>query len=157
KVPPGHLMVVIAKNGDDLKPGQVLADEGQKGIQREVLGEGWHYVTPVIYTTEIHKNTVIPAGKVGIVTALSGGPPRNGSVLAEQDDEQGIRRQVLPPGAYRLNPYGFKVEEVPMTEIKPGHVGVMRRLLGTSKEPKGILKDVLHPGIYYINTKEYQV
>ena len=54
----------------------------------------------------------------------------DGRVLAEQDDEQGIRRQVLLPGTYRLNPYGYRVEKVPMTEIKPGYVGVKRRLLG---------------------------
>src|SRR5947208_2120698 len=83
-------------------------------------------------------------------------PPRAGRVLAEQDDEQGIRRQVLPPGAYRLNPYGFSVELVDATEIKPGYVGVLRRRLGRESrgrfadqpEEKGILRQVLQPGLY---------
>ncbi len=164
-VPPGSMLVIVAKNGQPLRQGQVVADPGQKGIQREVLGEGWHYVTPIIYTTELQPNTVVPAGKVGVVTALGGVPPRDGRILAEQDDEQGIRRQVLPPGSYRLNPYGYKVELVPATEITAGHVGVVRRRLGkdaagrfaAANDEKGILPDVLQPGLYYLNTKEYEV
>src|SRR5262249_40940056 len=102
-VPPGQHLVIISKNGDSLDPGEVLAKKGQKGIQAEVLGEGWHFVWPIIYSTELEPNTVIPAGKVGIVTAQGGRPPRDGRVLAEQNDEQGIRRQVLLPGTYRIN------------------------------------------------------
>jgi len=30
----------------------------------------------------------VPAGQIGIVTALGGVKPRNGRVLAEEDDEQ---------------------------------------------------------------------
>src|SRR5947209_8279064 len=71
-VPPGHHLVVISKNGDPLTEGEVLADRGQKGIQREVLGEGYHFVWPIIYSTELKTNTVVPPGNVGIVTALGG-------------------------------------------------------------------------------------
>jgi hypothetical protein len=164
-VPPGRMLVIVSKNGEPLREGQVVADAGQKGIQRAVLGEGWHYVTPIIYTTEVHDNTVIPAGKVGVVTALGGVPPGDGRILAEKDDEQGIQRAVLPPGSYRLNPYGYKVEVVPATEITAGHVGVVRRRLGkdaagrfaAGPDEKGILPDVLQPGIYYLNTKEFEV
>lgn len=165
-VPPGHMLVVISKAGDPLPEGEVLAERGQKGVQREVLGEGWHWVTPVLYTTELHPNVVIPPGKVGIVTALGGKRLPEGRVLAEKDaGEQGIWRQVLPPGAYRLNPYGYKVEQADVTEVRPGFVGVMRRLLGkdgpsrfaTNDREKGILRAVLQPGIYYVNPKEYEV
>src|SRR5262249_35816601 len=163
--PPGKMLVVISKNGETLPDGEVLAGPGQKGIQREVRGEGYHLVWPIIYTTELHDNTVIEPGKVGIVTALGGRPPRNGTVIAEQDDEHGIRKHVLPPGSYRLNPYGYKVEQVDVVRINPGFVGVKRRLLGqngptkfaTDATMKGILKDeIMQPGIYYVNTREYQ-
>ena len=164
-VPPGKMLIIIAKTGADLPPDQVVADKGQKGIQRDVLGEGWHYVTPIYYTTELKDVKIIKPGEVGIVTALGGVPPRDGRMLAEQDDEQGIRRQVLTPGAYRMNPYAYTIEPVPAKEIKPGWVGVMRRKLGKGSadrfaekaEDKGILRDVLHPGIYYLNTEEYEV
>jgi hypothetical protein len=167
-VPPGSHLVVVSKNGEPLDPtkGEVLADEGQKGIQKVVRGEGYHFVWPIVYSTEVRENTVVKPGEIGIVTALGGVPPRDGRVLAEQDDEQGIRRQVLLPGTYRLNAYGYRVEKVPMTEIKPGYVGVKRRLLGldgpsqfaTKSTEKGIVKDdLLQPGLYPINVKEYEV
>ena len=73
-VPPGKHLVIIAKNGKPLPPGQVLAEKGQKGIQREVLGEGWHFVMPIIYTTELEDNTIVKPGQVGIVTARGGKP-----------------------------------------------------------------------------------
>jgi SPFH domain/Band 7 family protein len=164
-VPPGKHLVLIAKNGDPLDAGEVLAKEGQKGIRREVLGEGFHFVMPIAYTCEIEDNTVIPPGRVGIMTAKGGRRPADGRVLAEEG-EQGIRRQVLPPGAYRINTHGFDIEEVPATEIKSGFVGVVRRLLGSEgkglfaeegTEQKGYLRKVLQPGIYYVNTKEFEV
>ncbi len=164
-VGPGKHLVVIAKNGNPLDPGEVLAKEGQKGIQKEVMGEGFHFVMPIVYTTEVEDNTVIPPGKIGIVTALGGKPPADGRVLAEEG-EQGIQRHVLPPGAYRINKHGYNIEEVPATEIKSGFVGVVRRLLGTEGKglfaeegtaQKGFLHKVLQPGIYYVNIKEFEV
>jgi uncharacterized membrane protein YqiK len=168
-VPPGKMLIIIAKTGDDLPRDQVVAEKGQKGIQKEVLGEGWHFVMPIYYTTtgKLEDIQIVPPNKVGIVTALGGRPPRDGRVLAEQPDEKGIRRQVLTPGAYRMNPHAYQIDLVPVTEIKPGFVGVQRRRLGVPSagrfadkdkaEEKGILRDVLHPGIYYINTEEYEV
>ena len=169
-VRPGSHLVITAKDGAPLTAGQVLAEAGQKGIQREVLGEGWHFVLPIVYATEKELNTDIPPGKVGIVTALGGKALPPGRVLAERadgskDEEQGIQRQVLPPGSYRINLRGYKVELVDATEIKPGFVGVRRRLLGDdgksrfAEKPneKGILHEVLQPGLYYINTKEFEV
>jgi hypothetical protein len=163
-VRPGQHLVITAKDGDPLPSGQVLAETGQKGIQREVLGEGWHFVLPVIYTTELEKNTDIPPGKVGIVTAKGGRPLPPGRLLAEEG-EQGIQRRVLPPGTYRLNLYGYDIEQVEAIRIEPGFVGVMRRQLGLdgqsrfAEQPdqKGILRQVLQPGLYYTNTKEFEI
>ncbi len=164
-VPPGKMLVIVSKNGAELTDGRVLAREGEKGIQEKVLGEGWHYITPITYTTELKPNIVIRPGHVGIVTAQGGNPPADGRVLAEDDTEKGIRRKVLLPGSYRLNPYGYQVEEVEAIRIEPGTIGVMRRLLGKdgtdrfahNPEEKGILREVLQPGLYYLNTKEFQV
>src|SRR5262249_18651693 len=164
-VPPGKHLVLVSKNGTPLDSEERVAGPGQKGIQRDVMGEGWHLVMPIMYTTELEDNTIIEPGKVGIVTALGGKPPSGGRVLAEEG-EKGIQRHVLPPGAYRINLHGYQVEQVKATEIKPGYVGVVRRLLGSEgkgqfaregSDEKGILPRVLQPGIYYINTQEYEV
>src|SRR5262245_26644389 len=89
-VPPGHMLIVISKGGDPLPEGEVLAGEGQKGIQRQVRGEGWHFVWPIYYATERKLNLVIKPGEVGIVTALGGKIPTGGSELADGEDERGI-------------------------------------------------------------------
>src|SRR5262249_30933578 len=163
-VRPGFHLVTLAKNGQELAPGQVLAEPGYKGIQREVKGEGWHFVMPIIYQTFVEPNTVIEPGKVGILTTRGGRPLPPGRVLADED-ELGIQRHVLPPGAYRRTRHGIDVEQVEATEIKPGFVGVLRRRLGRDgkdryaedKDEKGILRLVLQPGLYYLNTKEFEV
>lgn len=156
-VPPGHMLVVISKSGAPLESGQVLAGDGQKGVQRKVHGEGWHFVMPIVYTTEPHPNVIIKPGNIGIVTSLGGTTPPDGRVIAEEG-ERGIHREVLLPGSYRLNPYGYKVEEVKMTAIEPGFVGVMRRLLASKDGKEGIVRDrILQPGAYPINTKEFEV
>lgn len=163
-VKPGQHLVIIAKDGEPLPAGQVLAEPGQKGIEREVLGEGWHFVLPIVYETDLEKNTDIPPGKVGIVTAKGGKPLPPGRLLAEEG-EQGIQRRVLPPGTYRINLHGYEIEQADAVRIEPGFVGVVRRQLGrdgkgrfaTAPDEKGILRRVLQPGLYYMNSKEFEV
>jgi hypothetical protein len=170
-VPSGEMLVVVSKFGDPLAEGQILAGPGQKGVREQVLGEGWHFVWPVLFEAELKPNVVVPGRqgadppKVGIVKALGGAPLPAGQFLAERG-QQGIWREVLLPGAYRLNPYGYEVKLADMVEVKAGHVGVLRRKLGAdgptefaAKETeKGIVRDrVLQPGLYPVNTEEYEV
>lgn len=157
-VPPGQHMVVIAKDGTQPPTGHILADPGQKGPLREVKGEGWHFVMPIIYDFKLEPNTVIPAGKVGVVTAQGGDPLDPGQIIA-LEGQQGIQRDVLPPGSYRINLQGFKVDLHPAIEITAGDVGVQRRLQGKEgtgifaekDDERGYLREVLHPGLYYLN------
>ncbi|MBM3956229.1 MAG: hypothetical protein FJ309_16775 [Planctomycetes bacterium] len=170
-VPPGQHLVIIAKDGAPLPAGHVLAKPGEKGPLEEVMGEGWHFVMPIAYERKLEANTTIAAGKVGVLTALGGEPLPAGRVLADKG-EQGIQRRVLPPGSYRINLHGYKVEEKPATEIPVGFVGVQRRLVGRETEDavidadpavagaedrKGFLSTVLQPGLYYINPYENDV
>ena len=164
-VPPGKMLVVISKNGKPLPPGHLLAEPDEKGVQKAVLGEGWHWIMPVLYDVELKDDEVVEPGMVGLVTQLGGDRAPGDAVLVDSDTDQGIRRQVLPPGRYRINPYGYKVESVPAVEVKPGYVGVQQRLLGKDSsgrfaekdDQKGILHTVLQPGAYYINPREYAV
>jgi regulator of protease activity HflC (stomatin/prohibitin superfamily) len=164
-VPPQKMLVLTAKGGKDVPAGQVLVEPGYKGVQRDVLGEGWHFVTPFLYDVELKDDVVIEPGKVGLVTAQGGKEPAPGQILVDEDDYRGVWRRVLPPGVYRMNPYGYKVEAVDVVQIKPGFVGVRRRLLGEdgptrfaeNSAQKGIVRGVLQPGTYYLNPKEYEV
>jgi hypothetical protein len=163
-VKPGQHLVIIAKDGKPLPPGHVLAEPGEKGPLAEVRGEGWHFVMPVAYETRLEDNTLVPPGKVGLVTALGGEPMPAGQFLADEG-QRGIRRRVLPPGTYRLNLHGHKVNLIDAVEIPPGYVGVQQRKLGAegkgqfaeNEGERGYLKEVLQPGIYYINTEEFEV
>ncbi|MEK7269745.1 MAG: SPFH domain-containing protein [Planctomycetota bacterium] len=164
-VEPESMLIVISKNGDPPPPDQILAKAGQKGIQEEVLGEGRHFVWPVLYETEAKPALRIPAGKIGVVTAKVGRPLPPGKILADEG-EKGIRRRVLPPGLHRLNPYGYDVQVAPAMKIGPGYVGIVTSKVGTPPPPgerfakageRGVRADVLPPGIYYINPHELQV
>jgi len=124
--------------------------------------------------------------KVGIVTSLAG-KPWNEEAEVVKEGYQGIQRRVLTPGTYRLNPRAYKVEKVPAVVVPLGCVGVVTSQLGDMPgvesieevsigpdgEPikgrtkvvqklaiegqRGVLKNVLQPGIYYLNPKVYRV
>lgn len=205
-------LVLVRKAGEPMPPGQKIAEPGQKGIQRKALGPGRYFFLPWRWETEKHPLVEISAGdpatwrevwaagepdysipkvegqwpEVGIVTSLAG-------QLWDKDSEvvdegyQGIQRNVLTPGTYRLNPRAYKVEKAPAVVVPLGCVGVVTSQLGEMPgvetieevaigpdgEPvkgrtkvvqrlaeegqRGVLKNVFQPGIYYINPKVYQV
>ncbi len=163
-VGPEKMAIITAKNGDPLEPGQILAREGQKGIWEEPLGEGRHFLNPIFYDRQIVPVTIIPPGKVGIVTSKVGDELPEGEFIAERG-QKGIWRSVLGPGKYRMNPYGYNIEIVDAISIPIGYAGVITSLSGeqapngefAGARQKGVRKDVLQPGLYYVNPKEYKV
>jgi regulator of protease activity HflC (stomatin/prohibitin superfamily) len=110
------------------------------------------------------------APQVGIVTALEGKTPPDGAEVVDEGFK-GIQKQVLTPGTYKINPVKYKVDCVPAIVVPPGSVGVVTRQIGTTtdsgKAPttqgilplvtdphqRGILRDVLQPGVYYLNPR----
>ena len=162
-VQPGEMLVITAKSGKDKPPDQILAKAGEKGILEDVLGEGRHFVWPILYETEKKKVVDIQPGQIGIVVSKVGKPLSPGEILAGEG-QKGIRRKVLPPGRHRLNPYGYDILLVDVTRIDPGFVGFSVALAGQEAKgsfaeagEKGVRKDVLQPGYYYINPKELKV
>jgi hypothetical protein len=163
-VAPDEMAIVTAKTGAPLPPGQLLAEPGQKGIQAAPLAEGRHFRNPILYEWEIVPAVVIPAGKVGILTAKFGAELPDGVFLADEG-QKGIRRGVLGPGKYRLNPYGYTVDIVDAISIPIGYAGVITSLSGTQPPDgafagpgqKGVRSDILQPGLYYVNPKELKV
>ncbi len=178
EVPEGQFAVLVAKMGDDLPDGRILAlDPSEKGIQYAVLPEGRHFRNPLIWDWEIHALTFVPAGNVGVQTRLYGEIPddaamRAGHILVSRGDEtdpskheRGIVREILDPGrAYRINPYAYLVEIEKAQEIHPGYVGVVTRLDGKNatkpndylvkKGEKGVQPEPLQPGTHYLNPRE---
>ncbi len=163
-VEPNQMAVIIAKNGKAMPPGQILAEPGQKGIQRDVLGEGRHFLNPVLFEREIRGVTIIEPGKVGVVTSKVGEDLPNGEFLANPG-QKGIWKTLLGPGKYRVNPYGYQIDVVNAISIPIGYAGVITSLAGEQAPPggfaadgqKGVRQDILQPGLYYVNPKQYKV
>ena len=164
-VPAGMMAVVTAKTGRQPKPGSILVERGEKGIWREVLSEGRYFFDPFLYDVKLAKNIDIPLGKVGVVTSKIGRELPPGEIIAADDSGKGVRRNVLGPGVYRLNPEGFKVEIFDAINIPPGYVGIVTGQTGKEPKPgqfaapgeKGVMRDILQPGLYYINSYAFQI
>ena len=164
-VPAGMMAVVTAKTGRQPAPGTILVNEGEKGIRKEVLSEGRYFFDPVLYDIKLCNNIEIPLGKVGIVTSKVGKELPPGEIIAADDTGKGVRKEVLGPGVYRLNPEGYQVEIMDAINIPPGYVGIVTGQTGKAPQPgkfassgeKGVMQDILQPGLYYINPYAFQI
>lgn len=163
-VGPGQMAIITAKTGAALAPGQILAKPGQKGVLEDVLGEGRYFLNPYLYEWTIADAFTIPPGNIGVVTSKIGEDLPPEEFLAE-DHQKGIRKKVLGPGRYRLNPVAYDVAITDIMSIPVGFAGVVTSLSGenaaegTFAQPgqKGVRQDVLHPGFYYVNPREFEV
>ena len=164
-VPEGQMAIVTAKTGRPLPPGRILAEPGEKGVQRVPLAEGRHFLNPINNDWRIVPTMTIPAGSVGVVTSKTGKELAAGEILAPDDDSKGVWRRVLGPGTYRLNPEGYDIKVVSAINIPIGYVGVVTSLTGTPAPrgkfagpgEKGVFEKILQPGLYYVNPRAYQV
>ena len=107
-IPAGKVGVVLSKVGTELPPGEFLADQGQKGIWRQVLGPGRYRLNPYGYRIELVDAISVPIGYVGVVTALSGKQAPPGEFAGS--GEKGVRRDVMQPGLYYVNPKELRVD-----------------------------------------------
>ncbi|HEY1785067.1 MAG TPA: SPFH domain-containing protein [Pirellulales bacterium] len=167
EVPPGKFLVLIHRWGKNLAENQIIApDDSYKGVMRETLAEGRHFINPIFWSHEVHDMIRVPVGKCLVRTSMDGKPMAAGQVLAEEG-EMGILRDVLTQGSYRINPYAYATELVSAVEIRVDQVGV--RSMKVGKDPsdlpvdptrgayvvpagyRGIQEQTVPPGTYYIN------
>jgi hypothetical protein len=143
----GHLKRIYGFS--DLPGGRIVALEGQKGPQAQILGPGFHMIplVRVLYDFEEYDVVTVPNGYYGQITALDGEAMPQGMFIAPAipDDRvaamlnaetfltegghRGPQETVLKPGSYRLNRYLFDVaitEATKATVIPAGHVGVVK-------------------------------
>jgi len=208
-IPPGQLGIITATDGLPLSSGRLLADHvkdhkhfenaqafisngGQRGPQLDVLLPGTYRLNTELFKLELKTATVVPVGKVGIVTALDGAPLPADEYVAEKIDghmdfqdasqfllaggQRGPQLDLLRPGTYYINPLMFEVTLQDIVEVKRGHVSVLVSNYGKSpleapiqssaelktsvqeqyvvpKGYRGIQKEVLGPGRYYLNLR----
>jgi regulator of protease activity HflC (stomatin/prohibitin superfamily) len=135
--------VLVRKVGKEPAPGQVIVSRGSgvRGILEEVLTPGTYKINTYVYAIELHPAVVIPAGYVGVVTNLFGDRP----AMMFQETEEALREHAPP-------------RESPSGEVggdRPELVSKVRPLAEPAQ--RGTLRDVLQPGLYFINPKLQKV
>jgi uncharacterized membrane protein YqiK len=153
EIGPDELGIIEAVDGEPMPPGRIFAPDraqnahnnfqdpiafikqgGVKGIQLRTLPPGLWPIHPYLFRVSVAKATVIPQGKVGVVTAADGDPLDPGRLLGKaitnhrnfQDAEQfiaaggqkGPQVDILTPGVYRILTQSGSIEGG--TEAKPG-------------------------------------
>ena len=134
-----------------LEPGKIIATDGEKGPQADILPPGWHpWYWPFIYDIEKVQVVEVAQGQIGMLTAADGKPLPPGSTyaptwapgteadmisnakffLTEGGGHKGPQATVLTPGKYRFNPKLFKMEPAPVLTIKKAEVGVVKSNVG---------------------------
>ena len=74
----GHLKRIYA--APDLPPGQIIAADGEKGPQAEIVGPGFHLMplVKILYDIEYANVIEVPEGQYGLLTTTDGLPLRSG-------------------------------------------------------------------------------
>lgn len=117
-----------------------------RGVRATTLPPGTHWLLPVINSVECVSRVHVPAGMLGVVTALEGHHRTGHGLVArhvECDDfqdgarfllgdgerrgEQGLQVKTLSGGqSYYINPRLFRVDMRPRTYVPPGTMGLVQ-------------------------------
>jgi uncharacterized membrane protein YqiK len=156
---------------------------GRKGRQTAVLTSGTYRINTFLFEVVITDMTTVHENMVGIVTTMDGNAIEAGNIAGRAIDghdnfqnadafldaggNRGLQQLVMLAGSYNLNPWFVKMEEVKMTEIPIGYVGVVISYVGdegqdlsgiefkhgniVAKGKKGVWAEPLGPGKYPIN------
>jgi uncharacterized membrane protein YqiK len=160
-----------------------IKNGGRKGRQSGMLYAGTYRINTFLFDILITDMVTISENMVGIATTLDGNPVEEGNIAGKRVDghnnfqdaetflnsggNKGLQPQVILAGSYFLNPWFVQVEQVKMTEIPIGHVGVVISYVGAegkdlsgsefkhgdivSKGEKGVWAEPLGPGKYPVN------
>jgi uncharacterized membrane protein YqiK len=179
-----------------------LLNGGEKGRQLEILTTGTYRINTAVFqvitSVNCEKYGMTPAQmrlhqidseRVGIVTTLDGKPIESGEIAGEpiplhdnyQDAQKfimaggrrGLQEQVMLSGSWNLNPWFVHVEQIAMTTVPIGHVGVVISYVGTShsdvsgdafthgnivrKGDKGVWVEPIYPGKHPLNKQVMEV
>lgn len=161
-----------------------LKNGGRKGRQTAIITAGSYRINTFLFEVQLTDLMEIQENMVGIITTLDGASIEAGQISGKSIDghnnfqdvdaflngrgNKGLQQQVVLAGSYNLNPWFVKVEEIHMTEIPIGYVGVVISYVGedgedisgtefkhgniVSKGYKGVWTEPLGPGKYPVNT-----
>ncbi|HET8677859.1 MAG TPA: SPFH domain-containing protein [Blastocatellia bacterium] len=184
EIGPDEIGIIEAIDGEPMPAGRIFAPDraqnahnnfqdpiafikqgGVKGIQLRTLPPGLWPIHPYLFRVSVSKMTIIPPGRVGIVTAADGGPLDAGRLHGKaidghrnfQDAEQfiasggqkGPQVEILTPGTYRIltdsapieggaerKPGLFFVRLYDATIINENNIGLVEALDGAPLDPR---------------------
>jgi uncharacterized membrane protein YqiK len=182
-IPTGNILAQQVDSDSYQDAEKFLNNGGQRGRQTTYITAGSYRINTMLFQVSVTDMVRIQESMVGIVTTLDGLPIEAGQIAGQiiqghnnfQDfntfiqngGNRGLQPQVILAGSYNLNPWAIKVEEIPMTEIPIGYVGVVISYIGqegkdltgndfkhgniVEKGFKGVWLEPLGPGKYPIN------
>ena len=201
-IPPERILGKVVECDNFQNARNFLTHGGEKGRQMGFLTAGSYRINTALFTvitaSNANKNGIaadklhiysVDSDKVGIVTTLDGMPIedgeiagpvisghenfQNGQKFISGGGRRGLQEQVLLSGSWNLNPWFVQVEQVNMTEIPIGYVGVVISYVGKAHEDisgaafthgdlvkpghKGVWNEPLYPGKHPINTRVMKV
>ncbi|TWU50834.1 SPFH domain / Band 7 family protein [Rubripirellula tenax] len=180
EVPSGKIAVLTKKTGQEISNEMEIVPEsmsGQyKGIEEKVLTEGRYFYNPWKWDWDVVSQVEVPENRLGVRIRLYGDDLGYGNLIAEKQSEKGIFGEVLRPGRYPLNAIVYEANTEPQPTrnnfielvelhqpvvIPAGFIGVVTLLSGPPADDpnklivetgkRGVQKETLDPGVYYIN------
>ncbi|MES2381702.1 MAG: SPFH domain-containing protein [Bacteroidota bacterium] len=183
EIPTGNILGKRAECDNFQDAEKFLNNGGQRGRQTVYITAGSYRINTMLFQVSITDMIRIQESMVGIVTTLDGMPIDAGQIAGKLVDghnnfqdfdtflknggNRGLQPQVILAGSYNLNPWAVQMEEIPMTEIPIGYVGVVISYIGqegsdltgsefkhgniVEKGFKGVWLEPLGPGKYPIN------
>lgn len=160
-----------------------IRNGGRKGRQTTYITAGTYRINTFLFEVILTDVTKINDNQVGIITTLDGASIDDGQIAGglitghnnfqsadaflKAGGKRGLQQQVVLAGSYNFNPWFVTIEQVKMTEISIGHVGVVISFVGeegkdlsgedfkhgniVAKGQKGVWAEPLGPGKYPIN------
>ena len=124
-----------------LPEGQIVALNGEAGVQADTLAPGLHFfLWPWQYKVKLQDFLIVPQDSIGVVEARGGIPLTEGRVLGKRVEckafqdtraflmgggQRGPQITIIPPGTYRINTAVFSVSSAKVLEIPVNAVGVV--------------------------------
>ncbi|MFC4233558.1 SPFH domain-containing protein [Parasediminibacterium paludis] len=183
EIPTGAILArkVDSDNFQDAE--KFLNNGGQKGRQTAYITAGTYRINTYAFTITIADMVIIHENMVGIVTTLDGHPIDGGQIAGKHieghnnfqdfdtflknNGNRGLQPSIILAGSYNINPWAIQIEEIPMTDVPIGYVGVVISYIGedgkdltgdtfkhgniVSKGQRGVWIEPYGPGKYPIN------
>ena len=183
EIPTGNILGQRVESDNFQDAVKFLENGGQRGRQTSYITSGSYRINTLLFQVSVTDMIRIQESMVGIVTTLDGLPIEANQIAGKLVEghnnfqnfdnfmkaggNRGLQPQVILAGSYNLNPWAIQLEEIPMTEIAIGYVGVVISFIGTDgndltgadfkhgnivgKGSKGVWLEPLGPGKYPIN------